>query len=85
MDSEERANVLALTEHGRSLLDRIDASLEEEQGAGSDMVLELREIVNALRLIFPPQRLTVFNGNKSKGNAVGFDARPVSQLAPRPR
>ena len=70
MDSEERANVLALTEHGRSLLDRIDASLEEEQAAGSDMVLELREVVNALRLIFPPPPLSEHNGNEINGNGV---------------
>ena len=67
MDSKERANVLALTERGRSLLDRIDASLEEEQGAGSEMVLELREVLIALRLIFPARPLSGHNGNKSNG------------------
>jgi hypothetical protein len=76
MDLEERANVLALTERGRSLLDRIDASLKEEHRAGSEMVLELREVVNALRLIYPPQPLSGHNGNKSNGNGVALTRNP---------
>jgi hypothetical protein len=70
MDLECRANVLALTERARSLLDRIDTSLKHEHSAGSGMVSELREVVNALRLIFPPPPLSEHNGNKINGNGV---------------
>jgi hypothetical protein len=34
------------------------------------MVSELREVVNALRLIFPPSPLSEHNGNKINGNGV---------------
>ena len=70
MDLECRTNVLALTERARSLLDRIDTSLKHEHSAGSGMVSELREVVNALRLIFPPSPLSEHNGNKINGNGV---------------
>jgi hypothetical protein len=73
MDLEERANIVALTERGRSLLDRIDTSLKH---AGSEMVSELREVVNALRQIFPPQPLSGHNGSKSNGNGVALTRNP---------
>jgi len=46
--------VSALTKRGHVLLDKISALTDKQRLLGSEAVLELQEIICALRQIFPP-------------------------------